>query len=407
MWAQRMRVPGVFEAVDVPAPSAAELPDGAVLLRTLAGGICGSDLPKLRGAKGAVLGPRGEFLPGRPGFPMHEVVGEVVASRHPEVVTGSRVVGWAAKSDALAEYVVTDGEQLNIYDPRFEPREAVLIQSLACVLYALERVPLDGRDVVILGAGPIGALFAHAAKDAGARRVTGIDPVGRSELPPLLGFDETLATTSGHWSGHVGAGERPQVVIEAVGHQVATLEHAIAGVAPGGTVLYFGIPDDEIYPLDMESLMRKNLALIGGVTRDRRRALARADEYLQKNPGLYEALVTHEFDRGSVQQAFDVASRASAGRLKVVLRSAERSAETPLTKRPGRDARPGPFHVPHPWALRPSWIILQTRSGVSGSASAQTPVACWTAAAIAPPTGILAPSPTPLAPYGPVPSRRS
>jgi L-iditol 2-dehydrogenase len=319
VWAQRMRVPGVFETVDAPAPSADDLADGSVLLRTLAGGICGSDLPKVRGAKGAVLGPRGEFRPGRPGFPMHEVVGEVVASRHREVAAGTTVVGWAARSDAIADFVVTDGEQLNVYDGRFEPREAVLIQSLACVLYALERVPLAGLDVVILGAGPIGALFAHAAKDAGARRVTGVDPVDRSGVSPVLGFDETLATTSGHWAGHAGAGERPQVVIEAVGHQVATLEHAIAGVAPGGTVLYFGIPDDEIYPLNMESLMRKNLALIGGVTRDRRRSLARADEYLQKHPGLYEALVTHEFDRGSVQQAFDAASQASADRLKVVL----------------------------------------------------------------------------------------
>lgn len=319
MWAERMRAPGVFETVEVPAPTAGDLPEGGVLLRTLAGGICGSDLPKLGGMKGAVLGRRGEFLPGRPGFPMHEVVGEVVASRHREVEPGTRVVGWAEHSDALAEYVMTDGDQLNTYDDRFEPREAVLIQSLACVLYALERVPLDGLDVVILGAGPIGALFAHAAKDAGARGVVGVDPVDRSGVSPVLGFDETLATTSGHWAAHIDAVERPRVVIEAVGHQVATLDHAIAGVAPGGTVLYFGIPDNEIYPLNMESLMRKNIALIGGVTRDRRRSLAHADEYLQKHPGLYRALVTHEFGRDSIQQAFDTAARASADRLKVVL----------------------------------------------------------------------------------------
>jgi threonine dehydrogenase-like Zn-dependent dehydrogenase len=247
------------------------------------------------------------------------VAGEVVASRHRDVEIGTRVAGWAARSDAIAEYVVTDGEQVNVYDRQFEPCAAVLIQSLACVIYALERVPVSGKDVVILGVGPIGALFAHVAKDAGARRVTGIDPVDRSRLPSVLGFDETLSTTSGNWARQVAARERPHLVIEAVGHQVSTLEHAVSGVALGGTILYFGIPDDDIYPLNMESLMRKNLALVGGITRDRRRSLARADVYLKKHRDLYDAVVTHEFGRDSVQRAFDVAAQASADRMKVVL----------------------------------------------------------------------------------------
>ncbi|MFI6348614.1 zinc-binding dehydrogenase [Streptomyces sp. NPDC050560] len=321
MWAQRMSAPGVFETVDAPAPG--EVPDGGVLLRTLAGGICGSDVPKVLGVKGAVLGPRGEFAPGRPGYPLHEVVGEVVASRYPGAAVGSRVVGWAARSDALAEYVLTDGEQVHAYRPGLAPSTAVLLQPLACVLYALDRVPVAGRDVAVLGAGPIGALFAHCAKRAGARRVTGVDPVDRASLPPLLGFDETVRTTSGNWARHLSQGERPEVVIEAVGHQVSTLDHALRAAAPGGTVLHFGIPDDEVYPLNMELLMRKNLALVGGVTRERRRSLARADRHLASHPGLPAALVTHRFERATVQRAFDVAVRASADRMKVVLDLAE------------------------------------------------------------------------------------
>lgn len=319
MWAQRLITPGMFGEVEVAAPEAAALLPGEVLLRTLAGGICGSDFPKFRGQKGAVVGERGEFLPGPPGYPMHEIVGEVVASRHPEIGAGARVVGWAARSDGIAEYVVTDGEQLNYFDPRLEPCTAVVIQSLACVLYALERVSLVDREVVVLGIGPIGALFAHAAKSAGARRVTGVDPVDRTSLSPALGFDETVLATSGSWSAGVARDERPDVVIEAVGHQVSTLGHAISATAPGGTILYFGIPDDDVYPINMESLMRNNLALIGGITRDRRRSLARGDRYLCDHPELVPALVTHTFDRGSVQEAYDTAERPTRDRLKVVL----------------------------------------------------------------------------------------
>jgi threonine dehydrogenase-like Zn-dependent dehydrogenase len=292
MWAQRLVAPSRFAAADVPPPTARDLMDGQVLLRVLAGGICGSDTPKFRGHKGANIGADGVFEPGLPGFPMHEVVGEVVASRHGEVPVGSRVVGWAARSEAIAEYVVTDGGQVGTYDPSLDPETAVLIQSLACVLYPVRQLPVAGAHVTVLGLGPIGLLFAHLLKDAGARSVTGIDPVDRSDVAAVFGLDRTVCTTSGNWAKTVSDASRPDLVVEAVGHQTSTLQHAIDGVAAGGRILYFGIPDDDFYPLDMERLMRKNLTLTGGVTRRRREMLAEADEYLRKNPGLYGDLVT-------------------------------------------------------------------------------------------------------------------
>lgn len=317
MWAQRLVAPSRFEAVEVPRPAADDLADGQVLLRTLAGGICGSDTPKFRGHKGAGIGPDGAFLPGRPGFPLHEVVGEVVASRHGQVTVGSRVVGWATRSDAIAEYVVTGGDEVSGYDGDFTPERAVLIQSLACVLYPIRRLAVAGARVAVLGLGPIGLLFAHALKDSGAEQVVGIDPVDRSDVAGAFGLDRTVRTTSGNWAA--AGSDAPDLVIEAVGHQVSTLQHAIDGVAAGGRILYFGIPDDEIYPLDMERLMRKNLTLIGGVTRQRRQLLAEANEYLKRHPRLYDDLVTDVYPADRVQEAFDRAVTPAADRRKVVV----------------------------------------------------------------------------------------
>ncbi len=62
-------------------------------------------------------------------------------------------------------------------------------------------------------------------------------------------------------------------MIEAVGHQVATLGHAVEAAAPGGTVFYFGVPDDDCYPISMRTMLRNNLTLKAGVTLDRRRVL--------------------------------------------------------------------------------------------------------------------------------------
>ena len=67
--------------------------------------------------------------------------------------------------------------------PALTPAQAVGLQPLACVLYAVEQLPdLSGRHVGIIGQGSIGLLFSYAVKAAGARHVTGIDPVDRAGI---------------------------------------------------------------------------------------------------------------------------------------------------------------------------------------------------------------------------------
>lgn len=319
MWSYRLIGPGRFESVDTEAPSPDALAPGEVLLRATAGGICGSDIPKLAGRSGAIADGNGRLRAGRSGFPMHEVVGEVVASRHRAHGLGSRVVGWATRSDALAELVITDGADVHAYDTARTPSDAVLIQPLACVLEALQRVDVAGKKVGIVGLGPIGLLFAHAAKSADADEVVGVDPVDRAAVAAACGIDEVITAPSRTWARHLADPGRPDIVIEAVGHQVGTLDDAITAVRPGGSVLYFGIPDDEYYPLNMEKLLRKHLTLKAGVTRDRGSALTRADDYLSRHPVLADTLVSHRFGRDSVQQAYDTAAVAGPDRLKVVV----------------------------------------------------------------------------------------
>ena len=52
MWSYRLIAPYTFTKSDVLPRSPKSLGDGQVLLRFLAAGICGSDLPGFRGAKG-------------------------------------------------------------------------------------------------------------------------------------------------------------------------------------------------------------------------------------------------------------------------------------------------------------------------------------------------------------------
>ncbi|MEZ0342802.1 zinc-binding dehydrogenase [Mycobacterium sp. pV006] len=320
MWSYRLVAPYTFIETVAEQPVPENLGDGQVLLRMTAAGICGSDLPGFRGTKGRLPFDTGPCAADKDGFPIHEVAGEVIASRHPAHRTGDRVVGWASGFDGLMEYVVSDGDGLAAYDPALDPAHAVALQPLACVLYAVEQLPdLTGRRVAVIGQGSIGLLFSYVAKARGAAHVSGVDPVDRSDIGPAFGVDTVVRATSDRWVSHLAADRRPDVVIEAVGHQVATLAHAIDAVGFGGTVFYFGVPDDDTYPISMRTLLRNNLTLKAGVTLDRRRVLADADAFARAHPGLLDRYLTHTFEVTEVQQAFELAARPTPGRVKIAI----------------------------------------------------------------------------------------
>lgn len=320
MWSYRLVAPYTFERQEISEPAPESLSDGQVLVNFLAAGICGSDLPGFRGTQGKLPGDTGCCAAEMNGFPIHEIVGEVLASRHPNHRPGERVVGWASGFDGLMERVIADGSGLVAYDPALAPRLAVGLQPLACVLYAVEQLPnLEGRHVAVIGQGSIGLLFSYVAKACGAARVTGVDPVDRSPVRAHFGVDHAVRATSDRWVRHLRPDDRPDVVIESVGHQVATLNHALDAAAFGGTVFYFGVPDDDSYPISMRTMLRNNLTLKSGVTLDRQRVLRRADEFAREHPDLLPAYVTHTFGSDDVSAAFELACRPVAERVKIVI----------------------------------------------------------------------------------------
>ena len=137
-------------------------------------------------------------------------------------------------------------------------------------------------------------------------------------------------------------------MIEAVGHQVATLGHAIEAAAFGGTVFYFGVADDDSYPISMRTMLRNNLTLKSGVTLDRRRVLSAADEFAREHPDLLPAYVTHTFGVDDVQAAFELACRPDAG--------ADQDRDRPMTASRLQDALAAKERIFGGWVVGPTII---------------------------------------------------
>lgn len=331
MWAKYVDRPRHVAGIEVDPPSPGMLKDGEVLLRFRAGGLCGSDGPFYRGNANPWLGVNDVH----PGTPMHEIVGEVLASRSAHHSEGDLVVGWADYWNALQEQVISRGESLFAYDPALSPAHALMLQPLACVIYAIEQMgPIAGRDVAVLGLGPIGVLFSHVLKNAGAASITGVDVVDRSDVAEAFGVDRFEHHSTSSWLAALKAADgelpveflasgtnqnRPDVIVEAIGHQVGSLTHALDAVRERGFVFYFGIPDDPVYPVPVELMLRKHLTLKSGTTLERRRVLAAADEYVKAHPDLPAQYVTKVFPVDEADAAYRAAFTPAPGQLKVVI----------------------------------------------------------------------------------------
>lgn len=316
MWAYTLTEPATFSRQAVPEPDFDDAVADRVLLRALAGGICGSDLPLFHG-----LPPlQAAAHAGAPGYPMHEIVGEVERSTAVGLAVGERVVGWVGGMDGLRERMVVGAEDVQAYDPALAPPTAVLLQPLACVLSALRPLRVKPpRTAAVLGLGPIGVLFAHVLKAWGVAEVVGVDRVNRCDVADEFGIDVCVQADARSWATGLTPNDRPQVVVEAVGHQVGTLADAVDAVATGGRILYFGIPDDVVYPFPMHRFLRKGATLWAGYTRDKQMALAEARAHLVDHPGLARSYVTDRFPVAQVQAAFNCAAVPAVGRLKVVV----------------------------------------------------------------------------------------
>jgi len=343
MWALRLCRPGVFEKVSTRAPRPTDLRPGETLLRVVTGAICGSDLPYFRGAVSPLFDDSAPLAAERPGYPLHEVVGEVIASTDPELPPGVHAVGWATRTNALAEYVVTASASLIRLPEELDLADAVILQPLACVVDTLRAVgDLADRHVAVVGLGPFGLLFARVATTMGARRVTGVDPVDRSDVAVRFGIDSLVTTTSDRWARTIAAEDRPELVLEVVGHQTHTLAAAIEAAAPGGRIFCFGVPDEPVYPLPMQQIFRKSLSVSAGVVTERRQALRAAIDHWVSDPGLADGYFTHTFALDQAQAAFSRASAPAPGQLKIRLIAAGALADRrrPDAAGPGSSPRP-------------------------------------------------------------------
>lgn len=288
---------------------------GQVRLRFLAGGLCGSDMPPL--LRVATASDRGWHS----GAPIHEIVGLVVESASPVLHVGQRVVGTGGAAQGLTEYLVESDTSFIPVPDGLSDVDAVPIQSVATVIRAANGLPdVTGRHVAVLGAGPIGLAFVHLLRRRGAGTITVVDPVPREEAARHYGADVVVQAPSRVWVTGLDRTRRPDVVVEAVGHQQATIRDALRAVADRGFVLGFGAVDDEEYVVPYREMYERGLTLSTGRTvEDWVGVLEVGRDYLHEHRADFEGYITHRVPVSDAQTAYSLYVRPQTSRIKVAL----------------------------------------------------------------------------------------
>ncbi|MDD4495607.1 MAG: zinc-binding dehydrogenase [Eubacteriales bacterium] len=337
--------PMQYDIQEVPIP---DCPDGGMLLKVIACGLCGSDLRTLKS------GRKNMKFPWTLGHEISAVVEETGRSFKGQWKTGdllavapmvycgtcefceagvyelcenSREIahqwpGGFAEYVAIPEEAIANGT-IQYIPEGMDPVIASVVEPASSCVNAQEKASVGlGDTVVIIGSGPIGCIHVSIAKARGARKVIAAD-ISDERLERCISFGADYVINSQKTDlleevRRLTDGKGPDVVITAnpVGQtQVQAVEMAKKGAR---IVLFGGLPHDASKPgIDTNLIHYKGLHLIGTTTfapRHNRLSLQLLES--GRIPG--DKLVTHVLPLAEFKQGVELATGGTA--LKVVFK---------------------------------------------------------------------------------------
>ncbi|MBQ9324776.1 MAG: alcohol dehydrogenase catalytic domain-containing protein [Clostridia bacterium] len=261
MLQQVMTAPGqiMFVEKEMPQPG-----PGEVLLKIMKIGVCGSDIHVYHGKHPFTSYPvtQGHEVSAR-----IEKVGEGVTDLRlgqkvtvePQVVCGTcypcrhgkynlceklKVMGFQTTGMA-SEYFAVDAGKVTPVPESMTYNETAMLEPLAVTVHAAKRAgTVRDRDMVVLGAGPIGILLMQTLKAMGARRVMITDISDyRLALAERVGADKAVNTARTDFAEALEdffGPDKADVIYDCAGNDV-TMGDAIRCARKGSTIILVAV----------------------------------------------------------------------------------------------------------------------------------------------------------------------
>jgi 2-desacetyl-2-hydroxyethyl bacteriochlorophyllide A dehydrogenase len=276
-----MTSPGTIEHRDVSEPQAGP---GEVLLRIKRIGVCGSDVHVNHGKHPFTPYP---VVQGHEFSAIVEAVGEDVenvnvgdkATATPQMVCGEcgpcrrgdyhicdhlKVKGFQAPGVAQ-DLFVTQAEKVVPLPESFTHEQGALVEPVSVAVHATQRSgDLKGKNVAVLGAGPIGNLVAQMARARGARvLITDVSDfrLAKARDCSIEATSNPSAESLSDASKRVFGDEGIDIVFDCAGVQ-ETIDTAVEAVNKGGTIVAVAVYEGKPR-VDMSVVGDRELAVVG------------------------------------------------------------------------------------------------------------------------------------------------
>ena len=220
---------------------------------------------------------------------------------------------------AFAEFIAIPAANVWVHADGIDLDIASIFDPYGNATHTALQWDLVGEDVLVTGAGPIGAMAAAVTRHAGARHVVIADVNAyRLGLAKQLGatrIDNVTREKLADVQRELGMTEGFDVGLEMSGNPQA-LRDMIANMAHGANISMLGIPEGEV-AIDWNSVIFNMLTIKGIYGREIFETWYKMTTMLQAGLNL-DPLITHRLPYTDYEQGFAAAIAGEAG--KVVLR---------------------------------------------------------------------------------------
>lgn len=174
-----------------------------------------------------------------------------------------------------------------------------------------------GYDVLVVGAGPIGALAIAVAQRSGARRVFACEPLEHRRATALrMGADQAWDPAEAVDAvAAATAGRGVDIAVELCGSD-AGIATAVAAARPGARIVLGGIPDDDTSTFPASAARRKGLSFV--MVRRMHDTYARALHLVRSGLEL-DSLVSARYPLDRAADAFADAARRTGDKVLVTI----------------------------------------------------------------------------------------
>lgn len=222
------------------------------------------------------------------------------------------------RTGAFAEYLVIPASNAFKIPDNISDEMAAIFDPFGNATHTALSFDLIGEDVLITGAGPIGAMAAAIAKHVGARNVVITDVNDfRLDLAKKLGATRTVNVSKESLQDvmiELDMHEGFDVGLEMSGNDQA-FRSMLENMNHGGKIAMLGIPGKET-TIDWNQVIFKGLIIKGIYGREMYETWYKMVAMLQSGLDI-SPIITHRFSVDNFQQGFDAMASGQSG--KVVL----------------------------------------------------------------------------------------